>query len=140
MIVPVSLMVAQNWPNDPSGSTIMSDYALSSMATPTNGCCNVEGWTTYCANCFTSIDGTAPKSPPIVGTWGYTADTDWGGISPGNVFYNFSSAKKDQIYMAYYWKASWRMPGLTQRSDQDSELKQMVLKRVDGQWKIVSGI
>jgi hypothetical protein len=41
---------------------------------------------------------------------------------------------------SYYWKASWRMPGLTNRSDQDSELKQMVFQRVDGEWKIVSGI
>lgn len=46
----------------------------------------------------------------------------------------------DAAVATYYWKASWRMPGLTQRSDQDSELKQMLLKRVDGQWKIVSGI
>ena len=104
--VPVSLIIGLNWPNDPSGSAVMSDYALSSMATPTNGCCNVQGWTTYCANCFTSTDETAPMSPPAVGTWGYTANTDWGGISPGNVFYNFSISKKDQIYMAYYWKAS----------------------------------
>jgi hypothetical protein len=108
VLAPVSLSVAQNhgWPNDPSGSTVMSDYALGSMATPTDGCCNVQGWTTFCANCFTSTDETAPISPPTVGTWGYTANTDWGGISPGNVFYNFSNTKKDQIYMAYYWKAS----------------------------------
>lgn len=78
LLAPISLLVARNqhWPNDPSGSTIMSDYALSSIATPTNGCCNVQGWTTFCANCFISTDGTAPLSPPTVGTWGYTANTD----------------------------------------------------------------
>ncbi|MBU8894928.1 DUF4440 domain-containing protein [Corallococcus sp. H22C18031201] len=46
----------------------------------------------------------------------------------------------DVAAAVYYWKASWRLPGLTPRADQDSELKQMVFQRVDGQWKIVSGI
>jgi ketosteroid isomerase-like protein len=40
----------------------------------------------------------------------------------------------------YYWNASWRMPTLTSRPQSDSELEQMVLKRVKDEWKIVSGI
>ncbi|MFP2931833.1 nuclear transport factor 2 family protein [Pyxidicoccus sp. 3LG] len=40
----------------------------------------------------------------------------------------------------YYWKASWRMPSLNQRPQRDSELEQMVFRREDGQWKILSGI
>jgi hypothetical protein len=40
----------------------------------------------------------------------------------------------------YYWNASWRMPSLTSRPQSDSELEQMVLKKTEGQWKIVSGI
>lgn len=40
----------------------------------------------------------------------------------------------------YYWNASWRMPSLTGRPQSDSELEQMVLKKIKGEWKIVSGI
>lgn len=40
----------------------------------------------------------------------------------------------------YYWKATWRMPGLNPKPQRESELEQMVFRReVDG-WKIVSGI
>lgn len=40
----------------------------------------------------------------------------------------------------YYWNASWRMPSLSGRPQSDSELEQMVLKKIQGEWKIVSGI
>lgn len=40
----------------------------------------------------------------------------------------------------YYWNASWRMPALNPRPQSDAELEQMVLRKQDGQWKIVSGI
>jgi ketosteroid isomerase-like protein len=40
----------------------------------------------------------------------------------------------------YYWNASWKMPSLTTRGQNDSELEQMLFQKVDGQWKILSGI
>lgn len=40
----------------------------------------------------------------------------------------------------YYWNASWRLPGLNTRPQTDSELEQMVLRKEDGQWKILSGM
>ncbi|AKQ67607.1 hypothetical protein A176_004519 [Myxococcus hansupus] len=40
----------------------------------------------------------------------------------------------------YYWNASWRMPSLHSRAMKESELEQMVLRKEDGTWKIVSGI
>jgi len=46
----------------------------------------------------------------------------------------------DTATAIYYWNASWRMPSLTTRPQSDSELEQMVLKRINGEWKIVSGI
>ncbi len=46
----------------------------------------------------------------------------------------------DTATAIYYWNASWRMPSLTSRPQSDSELEQMVLKRIKGEWKIVSGI
>ncbi|MFP2902397.1 nuclear transport factor 2 family protein [Corallococcus sp. 4LFB] len=49
--------------------------------------------------------------------------------------------EEDDIALAiYYWNASWRMPGLNARPQQDSELEQMVFQKVDGEWKILSGI
>ncbi|NBD08574.1 MULTISPECIES: nuclear transport factor 2 family protein [Corallococcus] len=49
--------------------------------------------------------------------------------------------EKENVARAiYYWNASWRMPGLTPRPQQDSELEQMVFQKIDGEWKILSGI
>jgi ketosteroid isomerase-like protein len=48
--------------------------------------------------------------------------------------------QEDTATAIYYWNASWRMPSLTSRPQSDSELEQMVLKRIKGEWKIVSGI
>ena len=48
---------------------------------------------------------------------------------------------RDEVATAiYYWNATWKMPSLTSRGQNDSELEQMVLHKIDGQWKIVSGI
>ncbi|RKH63597.1 nuclear transport factor 2 family protein [Corallococcus aberystwythensis] len=49
--------------------------------------------------------------------------------------------EEDNVALAiYYWNASWRMPGLNARPQQDSELEQMVFQKLDGEWKILSGI
>jgi hypothetical protein len=48
---------------------------------------------------------------------------------------------QDDIATAiYYWNASWKLPTLTSRPQSDAELEQMVLKRLKGEWKIISGI
>ncbi|HVG62353.1 MAG TPA: nuclear transport factor 2 family protein [Hyalangium sp.] len=46
----------------------------------------------------------------------------------------------DMATAVYYWNASWRMPSLTSRPQSDGELEQMVLKKTNGEWKIISGI
>ena len=41
----------------------------------------------------------------------------------------------------YTYTATFRLPGLTQRAQNESEIKQMVFKRVDKRtWKILSGV
>lgn len=51
------------------------------------------------------------------------------------------NVRSDNLATAiYYWNASWRMPGLNARPQKESELEQMVLRKEDGQWKILSGI
>lgn len=46
----------------------------------------------------------------------------------------------DAATAIYYWNASWRLPSLTNRAQSDSELEQMVFKKTNGEWKIISGI
>jgi ketosteroid isomerase-like protein len=48
--------------------------------------------------------------------------------------------KDDTATAIYYWNASWRMPSLTSKAQSDSELEQMLLQKINGEWKIVSGI
>jgi ketosteroid isomerase-like protein len=48
--------------------------------------------------------------------------------------------ENDLATAIYYWNANWRLPGLNARPQNDSELEQMVLRKEDGQWKILSGI
>ncbi len=48
--------------------------------------------------------------------------------------------QKEQATAIYYWNASWRMPGLNARPQKESELEQMVFRKEDGEWKILSGI
>jgi len=40
----------------------------------------------------------------------------------------------------YYWNASFRMPKLSGKNQNEAELEQMLFEKVDGDWKIVSGI
>jgi ketosteroid isomerase-like protein len=47
---------------------------------------------------------------------------------------------EDVAAAIYYWKASWRMPGLSPKPQRESELEQMVFRREGGTWKIASGI
>lgn len=46
----------------------------------------------------------------------------------------------DRALAVYHWNASYRMPRLESRPQNDSDLEQMVLVRRDGQWRIESGI
>ncbi|NMO17009.1 DUF4440 domain-containing protein [Pyxidicoccus fallax] len=48
--------------------------------------------------------------------------------------------QRDLAAAIYYWKVSWRMPNLNARPQREAELEQMVFRREDGQWRIVSGI
>ena len=40
----------------------------------------------------------------------------------------------------YYYNMSFKMPGLSARTRSESEIKQMWLKREQGEWKITSGV
>ena len=99
---------AQVWPNEPSGSTVISDYGFDNIFQPSDASGSFAGWTSFCESC-TSVDsvaagaGPAPFSGPIVGQWRYRADLT-GGISAGNLFRSLPGVK--QIYVGFWWKAS----------------------------------
>lgn len=42
--------------------------------------------------------------------------------------------------VTYYWNASWRVPGLLDKTQRNSELEQMVLSKEEGKWRIVAGL
>jgi uncharacterized protein (TIGR02246 family) len=46
----------------------------------------------------------------------------------------------DKASAVYHWNASYRMPKLESRPQNDSDLERMLLVRHDGQWRIESGI
>lgn len=50
------------------------------------------------------------------------------------------NVQNDMATVIYYWNASWRMPGLLDRPQRNSELEQMILQKEDKHWRIVSGI
>lgn len=47
---------------------------------------------------------------------------------------------KEAARAVYTYTASWKMPSLTGRPQSDSDIKEMWFKRIDGEWKITSGI
>src|SRR5690606_41092989 len=59
---------AQTWPNEPSGSTLISDHNFTT--------CEANGWTGNC-NQITS-DATAPLSPTSVMRWVYSLSSGFG--------------------------------------------------------------
>lgn len=46
----------------------------------------------------------------------------------------------DLAQVIYYYNSSYRIPSLTPRPQSDSDLQQMLLKKVGDQWRITSGI
>lgn len=82
---------AQSWPNEPSGSTVLTDWAFSSA---TGG-----GWTG--TGSITS-DSNAPLSPSNVLRYSFNPSNGHGG---GELGYALPSSTRE-IYFAFWWKPS----------------------------------
>lgn len=50
------------------------------------------------------------------------------------------TVERDTASVIYYYNTRFRIPGLTTKPLNEGDLKQMWLKRVGGDWKIVSGL
>ena len=48
--------------------------------------------------------------------------------------------KADNASVIYYYTMSFRMPSLSPKVRTESDIKQMLLRREQGQWKITSGV
>ena len=46
----------------------------------------------------------------------------------------------DEADAIYYYTSNFRMPKLTSKMQSEGDIKQMYLRRIDDEWKIVSGI
>jgi hypothetical protein len=94
---------AQAFPNQPAGSTILTDV-------PYNSTCGNPGWTCNYPGGGTIVsDGSAPVSPPNVMRyqWTHTNSPNLGaGVNyPEPIFY-FPSGGVSTVYIAYWWKMS----------------------------------
>ncbi len=54
---------AQVWPNEPSGSTVISDYGFDNIFQPSDASGSFAGWTSFCESC-TSVDSVAAGAGP----------------------------------------------------------------------------
>lgn len=86
---------SQTWPNEPSGSTLLTDFAWNASSG--------SGWYQN-GGAYISSDATAPLSPSNVLTFRYGSGYGGGG-SPDIVFTSVTSAG-DDIWYGYWWKAN----------------------------------
>lgn len=94
------------WPNEPSGYTVVSDYAFSDVI-PTQAHVQIPGsgvWWTNGGNASRIVDATAPVSPSFVVEYSYPQGFA-GGTAPANL-YILDVGATNGLYIAFYWKPS----------------------------------
>lgn len=92
---------AQTWPNEPSGSTLLSDHSFTSVAG--------DGWATNSGALTIVSDGSAPQSPSSVLQMSFPPGLQ-GGTSPGAVYFPLGTTYRE-MYMGFWWKASTNWEG-----------------------------
>ena len=98
---------AQTWPNEQSGSTLVTDFGLDTLSG--------SGWNTVGGGCGVVSDATGPLSPPSVVEadypTGFTA-----GNAPCTIYY--PTANNKELYTGLWWKASnpWQQEPLSNMS------------------------
>lgn len=92
-----STAAAQSWPNEPAGSTVLTDWSWNAM---------VGGGWDQNGGAYISQDPTAPLSPSNVMTMRYPAGSGGGG-SPSIVYYILNGGNGvGELYIGYWWKPS----------------------------------
>lgn len=86
---------AQSWPNEPSGSTLLTDWPWNAV---------VGGGWDQSGGAYISSDSSAPLSPSNVLTFQFPAGYQAGG-SPSIVAYSLGN-RSGGVYVAFWWKAS----------------------------------
>jgi len=94
-VVPVGFAEASSsWPNEPVGSTAMTDFPLDAK--------QGNGWlAVYPAGGNIVSDSSAPGSPPNVLQYGRSSGTVG---NASNTYYDFSP--KNELYFGFWWKPS----------------------------------
>lgn len=96
-----SLAYAQAWPNEPSGSTLISDHSFTTR--------NADGWIDY-SDIPIVQDTGGPLSPPDVASFNYPIGFPGGG-SPGQI--NLEGLNLSDIYVGFWWQVSKPWQGHT---------------------------
>jgi hypothetical protein len=99
---------AVDWPNEPTGATVITDDAFSD-AIP---CCGNSlvvgsGWAVNNFGLITEVtDSSAPLSPPNTLQMEYPIGFSSAGIGPGNMYYEAPGPNGSLFYFAYWFKIS----------------------------------
>ncbi|MFO0773705.1 MAG: hypothetical protein U0172_03455 [Nitrospiraceae bacterium] len=101
LCIPALSAHAQSWPNEPSGSTLLSDHNYSSLAG--------DGWSIQGSGVSVVQDGSAPFSPSSVMQHRFGPGLP-GGTSVGVSYFPLSPTRRE-LYMGFYWKASSNWEG-----------------------------
>jgi hypothetical protein len=98
-----------NWPNEPSGFTVLTDYSLNNAIPLTQSDVPIvgsNGWNSiYNGNGYVSLigDAGAPFSAPSVVDFYYPVGFP-SSIAPGTLYYDFGATK--EMYVGLWWKPS----------------------------------
>lgn len=116
---------AQSWPNEPSGSTVLSDHNWNS--------CPGGGWQPAYGCGSIMSDGTAPHSPSSVMRFRYDPSSGTGGGDPYFAVNNLS-----EFYTGFWF---WMDPNFVGTGSQLNKIVAFWLSNGDGYWlEAASGV
>lgn len=118
-----SLVSAQSWPNEPTGSTLLTDWGFSSSSWP-------AGWGSAAPPQIVS-DLSAPISPWAVARQTYPAGFV-GGVSPSNYYFPIPNGGTRELYSGFWWKASNPWQG---HSSNGNKINNLITN--NGEWSLV---
>lgn len=95
MLAAVSTICGATWPNQPAGSTLLSDFDFSAKTG--------SGWTKVYDGGAIVNDPTAPVSPPGVLQYTWNHSAGYGDVSNTNFFFPGGA---DNYYIGFWWKPS----------------------------------
>src|SRR5207247_1882824 len=104
--VPPPAGLPGNWPHEPTGSAVLTDYGFGDpfVVTDNDQPLGISGWTAiFIGTTRLRIDPTAPLSPPTVAEFQYPVGFE-AGSAPGTFYYLMPNQRR--LYVGFWWKVS----------------------------------